>query len=132
MKYFVYESGRSDSCNLHKCLVVTGICLCIILACASAHFDRGIHWPFFLKLWAISYPLSVWWKLWSECADAWADMSSLGVRESCGSWCTPAHIAKHLHKKCIYPVSILRNSISGRHRPVRVADGPMTARCRFT
>ena len=31
-----------------------------------------------------------------------------------------------------YLVSILRKSISGRHRPVRVADGPMTARCRFT
>ena len=31
-----------------------------------------------------------------------------------------------------YPVSILRKSISGRHRAVRVADGPMTARCRFT
>ena len=30
------------------------------------------------------------------------------------------------------PVSILRKSISGRHRPVRVADGPMTDRCRFT
>ena len=30
-----------------------------------------------------------------------------------------------------FPVSILRKSISGRHRPVRVADGPMTARCRF-
>ena len=30
-----------------------------------------------------------------------------------------------------YPVSILRKSISGRHRSVRVADGPMTARCRF-
>ena len=30
------------------------------------------------------------------------------------------------------PVSILRKSISGRHRPVRVADWPMTARCRFT
>ena len=30
------------------------------------------------------------------------------------------------------PVSILRKSISGRRRPVRVADGPMTARCRFT
>ena len=32
----------------------------------------------------------------------------------------------------VNPVSILRKSISGRHRPVRVADGPMTARCRFT
>ena len=30
------------------------------------------------------------------------------------------------------PVSILCKSISGRHRAVRVADGPMTARCRFT
>ena len=33
---------------------------------------------------------------------------------------------------CVVPVSILRKSISGRHRPVRVADGPMTARYRFT
>ena len=32
----------------------------------------------------------------------------------------------------ITTVSILRKSISCRHRPVRVADGPMTARCRFT
>ena len=30
------------------------------------------------------------------------------------------------------PASILRKSTSGRHRPVRVADGPMTARYRFT
>ena len=30
------------------------------------------------------------------------------------------------------PVSILRKSISGRHRAFRVADGPMTARCRFS
>ena len=29
------------------------------------------------------------------------------------------------------PVSILCKSISGRHRPVRIADGPMTARCRM-
>ena len=36
------------------------------------------------------------------------------------------------HDKTYNPVSILRKSISGRHRPVRVADGPMTARCRFT
>ena len=39
---------------------------------------------------------------------------------------------KKKKKKLVYPVSILRKSISGRHRPVRVADGPMTARCRFT
>ena len=29
------------------------------------------------------------------------------------------------------PVSILHTSIAGRYRPVRVADGPITARCRF-
>ena len=29
------------------------------------------------------------------------------------------------------PVSNLYKSIAGRYRPVRVADGPITARCRF-
>ena len=29
------------------------------------------------------------------------------------------------------PVSILHKSIAGRYRPVWVADGPITARCRF-
>ena len=31
----------------------------------------------------------------------------------------------------IVPVSILRKSIADRYRPVRVADGPITARYRF-
>ena len=31
----------------------------------------------------------------------------------------------------LYPVSILYKSIAGRYRPVRVADGPITARYRF-
>ena len=31
----------------------------------------------------------------------------------------------------IYPVSILYKSIAGRYRSVRVADGPITVRCRF-
>ena len=31
----------------------------------------------------------------------------------------------------ITPVSILYKSIAGRYRPVRVADGPITARYRF-
>ena len=31
----------------------------------------------------------------------------------------------------MYPVSILYKSIAGRYRPVRVADGPITARYRF-
>ena len=30
-----------------------------------------------------------------------------------------------------FPASILCKSIAGRYRPVRVADGPITARCRF-
>ena len=32
---------------------------------------------------------------------------------------------------CQIPASILSKSIAGRYRPVRVADGPITARCRF-
>ena len=35
------------------------------------------------------------------------------------------------HCILIIPVSILYESIAGRYRPVRVADGPITARCRF-
>ena len=30
-----------------------------------------------------------------------------------------------------FPVGFLHKSIAGRYRPVRVADGPITARCRF-
>ena len=33
--------------------------------------------------------------------------------------------------RCHSPVSILYKSIAGRYRPVRVADGPITARYRF-
>ena len=32
---------------------------------------------------------------------------------------------------CISPASIIYKSIAGRYRPVRVADGPITARYRF-
>ena len=42
-------------------------------------------------------------------------------RENCG-----------IYSVVYIPASILRKSTSGRHRPVRVADGPMTARYRFT
>ena len=31
----------------------------------------------------------------------------------------------------IFPVSILHESIAGYYRPVRVAAGPITARCKF-
>ena len=33
--------------------------------------------------------------------------------------------------KGVHPVSILYKFIAGQYRPVRVADGPITARCRF-
>ena len=36
-----------------------------------------------------------------------------------------------LNRHIKYPVSILHKSIAGRYRPVRVADGPITARYRF-
>ena len=38
---------------------------------------------------------------------------------------------KHLYLQWDIPVSILHKSIAGRYRPVRVADGPITARYRF-
>ena len=34
-------------------------------------------------------------------------------------------------KSSLFPVSILYKSIAGHYRPVRVADGPITARYRF-
>ena len=34
-------------------------------------------------------------------------------------------------KLVLHPVSILYKPIAGRYRPVRVADGPITARYRF-
>ena len=45
-------------------------------------------------------------------------------------------IQKRLEAEITYyqwvpPVSILHKSTAGRYRPVRVADGPITARCRF-
>ena len=33
--------------------------------------------------------------------------------------------------KRLHPASILYKSVAGRYRPVRVADGPITARYRF-
>ena len=47
----------------------------------------------------------------------------------------PRHIIQSFHG-CLgnswkYLFNILCKSIAGRYRPVRVADGPITARCRF-
>ena len=38
------------------------------------------------------------------------------------------HLARPIFRSD--PVNILHKSIAGRYRPVRVADGPITARCR--
>ena len=48
------------------------------------------------------------------------------------SWLIQTRFGARQNSSSNSPVSILRKSILGRHRPVRVADGPMTARCRFT
>ena len=40
-------------------------------------------------------------------------------------------IALKIHAPSGFPVSILYKSMAGRYRPVRVADGPITARYRF-
>ena len=44
---------------------------------------------------------------------------------------TGVYIIFLISAKKTYPVSILYKSIAGRYRPVRVADGPITARNRF-
>ena len=44
----------------------------------------------------------------------------------------PARFLNRIRNFAVHnPVSILRKSIAGRYRPVRVADGPITARDRF-
>ena len=53
-------------------------------------------------------------------------------RYDCNNVETFKTMSSSLQHSMYIPVNILRKSISGRHRPVRVADGPMTARCRFT
>ena len=47
------------------------------------------------------------------------------------SWCLDYHIFLFWFFGIIYQVSILHNSIEGRYRSVRVADGLITTRCRF-
>ena len=43
----------------------------------------------------------------------------------------PPDIVALLYAKNAFPVSILHKSIASRYRPVRVTDGPITARYRF-
>ena len=59
-------------------------------------------------------------------------------RPNCPGWSvfslssgSESSVCMVLHKSAL-PASILRKSISGRHRPVSYPDGPMTARYRFT
>ena len=52
-----------------------------------------------------------------------------------GHLITISYVSVHLNKSFRQligiPVSILHKSIVDRYRPVRVTDGPRTARCRF-
>ena len=50
---------------------------------------------------------------------------------SCWSFCWQLEIYSFVYVSIVSPVSILHKSIAGRYRPVRVAEGPITARCRF-
>ena len=78
------------------------------------------------------------------------NVSSCGQRRlirlcGCSGWTESsldAHVRRYVFSCCrsnikgslssfSYPASILYKSIAGRYRPVRVADGPITARYRF-
>ena len=61
---------------------------------------------------------------------------------ACAGWCDLCEGTYSLYKTIwlywllwsfltVYQASILYKSTAGRYRPVRVADGPITARCRF-
>ena len=71
--------------------------------------------------------------LWQQCRHRSAPLSQTTLIKICGI--LGKQYSQHeqglRYYRYMYPVSILRKSISGRHRPVRVADGPMTVRCRF-
>ena len=45
------------------------------------------------KAWVLSYPLSAQWRLWSDWADAQADLSSLGAH----SFCWFCHVVAHIY-----------------------------------
>ena len=69
-----------------------------------------------------------------NCSEALiSNMEALTCAIYGGATYTNVNVAvRHVSENVSNPGSILRKSISGRYRPVRVADGPMTARCRFT
>ena len=65
----------------------------------------------------------------SDCSDALADWSLRWAHMSGGTFSQFYSI--FIHWYIMLPASILYKSIAGRYRPVRVADGPITARYRF-
>ena len=62
-----------------------------------------------------------------ECNGTKTKQSEEGVSPEKRKMSTPTQIATRYDN----PVSILYKSIAGRYRPVKVADGPITARYRF-
>ena len=74
-----------------------------------------------------------WYKMIDLAKKRFSSKESIPYLITVMSWCMCTTIQDVFVCFCFdggCPVSILRKSISGRHRPVRVADGPMTARWR--
>ena len=67
--------------------------------------------------------------------------SGIRLQKYCNHWTVTSYAslgttdtfirAKYSMKYMYNPISILHKSRAGRYRPVRVADGPLSARCRF-
>ena len=98
-------SGRRHKI-FHKCWCVVKQKLTENPAHTHSYTAYGVSMIHFMMS---NYSVSGQPLLWSDCA-VWSETS------------LPSYA---------YPVSILYKSIAGRYRPVRVADGPITTRCRF-
>ena len=98
-------------------------------SCACANYRSGLCSSVIHS--AVAYDsVSGQWRSLSDCLDAQAD---LGLR----CLYMPGHVFawgdpyEHQITYSILEVSILYKSLAGRYRPVRVADGPITASYRF-
>ena len=138
-----YLSPRA--CELSPCLVQFSISLCWWIHYITTNTSKGkrdltaSQLAFYVNLHRAvigpSATLTGWWR-----PDIDLRRMLTGLFPLVWRVCIVCHGLFAFHFGVIYrlcsasvvPASILRKSISGRHRPVRVADGPMTARCRFT
>ena len=93
-------------------------------------------WPFLINFLNSFVKCNMWWPSF-HCRIMTASWNSAAFSFS-PKRISEASNVKTITDLCIIclhstniPVSILYKSIAGRYRPVRVADGPITARCRF-